>query len=287
VAVNRDSSGIGGTVGDDQVIAWKQYERLRAALASPQNDSEGIAAELMAVGDETGLPASQLADLELAAFRVLIAASAATGYVPPADMARLSRVADVLGVDHATLASAVAPHSEIPTARPPIPAAFTPVTPARSPQVSVQVNVSTPSNNVIVLHQGDASPGFLIRALWFVFIGWWLSFWWITIAWLLNLTIIGLPLGLIMINRVPVVITLQSQKKRIVVTQQGGATLIQSRDIDQLPMWLRAIYFVLIGWWASLAFGLVAWLLSVLILTLPLGLIMFNFLPQVTTLRRN
>ena len=55
----------------------------------------------------------------------------------------------------------------------------------------------------------------------------------------------------------------------------------------QLPMWLRAIYFVLIGWWASLAFGLVAWLLRVLILTLPLGLIMFNFLPQVTTLRRN
>jgi uncharacterized membrane protein YccF (DUF307 family) len=146
--------------------------------------------------------------------------------------------------------------------------------------------MATPSTNVIIMNQGNGSPGFLIRAIWFLFVGWWLSFWWISLAWLLNLTIIGLPVGLMMLNRVPTVLTLQGQKKQLSVTQHDGVTLIQNTDVAQLPMWLRASYFVLIGSWASLAFAMIAWGLSVLILTLPIGLIMFNFLPQVTTLRR-
>ncbi len=104
---------------------------------------------------------------------------------------------------------------------------------------------------------------------------------------MLNLTIIGLPLGLMMINRIPTVLTLQGQKKQLSITQRDGVTLIQNTDVAQLPIWLRATYFVLIGSWASLAFAMIAWVLSVLILTLPIGLLMFNFLPQVTTLRRN
>jgi uncharacterized membrane protein YccF (DUF307 family) len=155
-----------------------------------------------------------------------------------------------------------------------------------APHVVVNVNMATPSTNVIIMNQGNGSPGFLIRAIWFLFVGWWLSFWWISLAWLLNLTIIGLPVGLMMLNRVPTVLTLQGQKKQLSVTQHDGVTLIQNTDVAQLPMWLRASYFVLIGSWASLAFAMIAWGLSVLILTLPIGLIMFNFLPQVTTLRR-
>lgn len=168
-----------------------------------------------------------------------------------------------------------------------VPAAVSTISPALAPRVSVSVSVVAPPPTIVIMNQGNGSPGFLIRAIWFLFFGWWLSFWWIALAWLLNLTVIGLPLGLTMLNRVPSVLTLQGQKKQLSVTQHDGVTLIQNSNIAQLPMWLRASYFVLIGWWASLAFAMMAWGLSVLILTLPLGLLMFNFLPQVTTLRRN
>jgi uncharacterized membrane protein YccF (DUF307 family) len=44
---------------------------------------------------------------------------------------------------------------------------------------------------------------FLLRVVWFFVLGWELTGIWILVAWALNLTIIGLPLGLWMINRIP------------------------------------------------------------------------------------
>ena len=38
--------------------------------------------------------------------------------------------------------------------------------------------------------------GCLVRGLYFIFIGWWFGLLWVLAAWFLNLTIIGLPLGL-------------------------------------------------------------------------------------------
>jgi len=160
--------------------------------------------------------------------------------------------------------------------------------PASVPQTVVNVTntVATSSPTVVVMNANNG-PGFLVRAVWFVFVGWWLSFLWIGFAWFLNLTILGLPLGLMMINRVPAVLTLQASKKETRVTTVNGVTMVETVSASQLPMWIRAVYFVVVGWWASLAFAIVAWGLSVLILTLPLGLLMFNYLPQVTTLRKN
>jgi len=43
---------------------------------------------------------------------------------------------------------------------------------------------------------------------------------------------------------------------------------------------------VLIGWWFSLIWSLVGWLLCVTIIGLPLGVLMLNRLPNVTTLMR-
>ena len=49
---------------------------------------------------------------------------------------------------------------------------------------------------------------FLIRVAYFLLIGWWLSGLWMAVAWLLCVTIIGFPLGIMMVNRVPFVMTL-------------------------------------------------------------------------------
>lgn len=49
---------------------------------------------------------------------------------------------------------------------------------------------------------------FLVRALYFIFVGWWLSLFWMIGSYLRMLTVIGIPLGLMMANRLPSVFTL-------------------------------------------------------------------------------
>jgi uncharacterized membrane protein YccF (DUF307 family) len=137
------------------------------------------------------------------------------------------------------------------------------------------------------VHQGDQFP-FILRVLWFFFIGWHITFWWILAAWLLNLTIIGMPLGLWMLNRVPLVLTLRTQRTYAVAeTQEDGVVKWHTQGVPQPPFLVRAIYFVLIGWWFSLIWALLGWLLCVTIIGLPLGVLMLNRLPGVTTLMRH
>ena len=44
--------------------------------------------------------------------------------------------------------------------------------------------------------------------LYFIFIGWWMGLSWALIVWFFNLTIVGLSMGLAMINYTPQVTTL-------------------------------------------------------------------------------
>jgi uncharacterized membrane protein YccF (DUF307 family) len=47
------------------------------------------------------------------------------------------------------------------------------------------------------------------RVLWYLFIGCRLGFLWLNIGYFFVLTVIGLPLGLVMLNRLPLVLTLR------------------------------------------------------------------------------
>ncbi len=127
-------------------------------------------------------------------------------------------------------------------------------------------------------------PPFLIRVIWFFVLGWELTGVWIIVAWILNITIIGLPLGLWMMNRVPQVLTLKSRPGAWEVDLKSG----RSRYVGtrQLPWVIRLPYFVVIGWWLSLLWAALAWFLCVTIIGLPLGVLMLNRLPAVTTLQR-
>ena len=57
--------------------------------------------------------------------------------------------------------------------------------------------------------------------------------------------------------------------------------------MPQPPFLLRALYFILIGFWFSLIWALLGWLFCVSIIGLPLGVWMLNRLPAVTTLMRH
>jgi len=144
------------------------------------------------------------------------------------------------------------------------------------------------STQTPVVVMASPEPNLLIRALWFVFIGWWLSQFVILLGWLLNLTIVLLPAGVWCLNRIPQVATLKSSRKAVEtrVHPGTGLTMVEMVDREQLPFWQRALYFLLVGWWASLLWLEAAWIFGILIITLPLSFWMFGASGKVTTLRR-
>lgn len=132
------------------------------------------------------------------------------------------------------------------------------------------------------------NPGCLVQVFWFVFIGWWLAQAWVAVAWFLLVTVIFIPVGVTMLNRVPLVIALRDPSEvRIRVRQMGkGEVIYEPEGPRQRPFLIRALYFVLIGWWASAVWMALAYAVCCTILGLPLGVWMFDFVPALVSLRR-
>lgn len=155
--------------------------------------------------------------------------------------------------------------------------------------VTVQAPVAAPAPTpVVVLAQQAAGPGCLVRGFYFLFVGLWLGALWTGIAWFLLVTIIGLPLGLMMLNRIPQVMTLKPIRTQTQVTTAGGVVMVSQGQLAQQPFWLRALYFVLVGWWLSglwlgFAWGLIG---ATFGLGLPLAFWMFDRTPAIVTLAR-
>jgi uncharacterized membrane protein YccF (DUF307 family) len=124
-------------------------------------------------------------------------------------------------------------------------------------------------------------PNLILRVMWFILVGWWLTGILSVAAWALNATIIGLPLGLWIINRLPLAATLRplSSEYRI----ENGAL---RPAVAQHPLLLRAIYFLLIGWWLSGLWMAVAYALLLTIVGMPAAFWMYGRIGAVTTLYR-
>jgi uncharacterized membrane protein YccF (DUF307 family) len=95
-------------------------------------------------------------------------------------------------------------------------------------------------------------PGCLVRAVYFILIGWWLTGIWSALAWGLMASVIGLPIGLWMVNRLPQVLALMPARMVAVTTTDAtGQRTTVIGSAPERPFVVRAIYFVLIGWWFS------------------------------------
>ena len=95
-------------------------------------------------------------------------------------------------------------------------------------------------------------PGLLVRAVWFMFVGSWLTGITAAVAWFAIMTIIGLPLGIWLINRIPTVLTLRPRTSHVyATTDPWGRTVMTEIPIDQPPWYIRGIWFIFVGWWAS------------------------------------
>ena len=166
------------------------------------------------------------------------------------------------------MSQSMPPSPPMPVAQPPAP-----VPPAPRPPVLVE---------------RKTGPGLLVRAVWFIFVGWWLSGIVAAVAWFFMITIIGLPLGIWLVNRLPTVITLRPRTSYAYAYTDayGNTSYSPAAPIEQVPWWVRGIWFLLVGWWASFFTMAIAWALIVLVITLPLGLMLFNRVPFVASLYR-
>lgn len=142
--------------------------------------------------------------------------------------------------------------------------------------------------STVVVSPKKSGPGCLVQVLWFVFIGWWAGQVWIFIAWLLMLSVIGIPLGIMMMNKVPQVIALRGESTALTVTSVGGETVVSvGGQVPQHNIILRAIYFLLIGWWLSAFWMELAYAICLTIIGLPVGFWMFDRVPALVSLRRS
>lgn len=149
----------------------------------------------------------------------------------------------------------------------------------------VQITNVVQGPTVVVANQ-QSSPGFLARAVWFVFIGSWLSLVWIIAAWALIFSILGIPLGVAMLNRIPKILTLKPTRRVLSVTTNGNVVMVTQGSVPQLPFLARAVYFCLVGFWLSFFWLLAAWALSLTVILLPVALLMFDKSPAIVSLRR-
>lgn len=121
-----------------------------------------------------------------------------------------------------------------------------------------------------------AQRSVLVRALWFLAIGWWATPIAVNTAWLLNLTVVLLPVGIKLINLVPTVLTLAEPRSISEPESSRGQTSLV----------VRGVYFLLVGWWLSLLWANVASALAITVVGLPIAIWMLNRLPYVTSLYR-
>lgn len=133
--------------------------------------------------------------------------------------------------------------------------------------------------------RASSSPSVLVRGVYFILIGWWASGIWLGFAWFFIVTIIGMPIGIKMINVVPKIVSLKSRTLQTDLSEDadGNRTVTESTR-DQHSLIVRAVYFLLIGWWASGVWMGVAWLVSITIIGLPVAVWMYDRLPFVVSL---
>ena len=159
-----------------------------------------------------------------------------------------------------------------------------PVAPVYPAQPTINVNVQGPA----IVIAPPSGPGFGVRVVWYVFIGWWLTGFVISVAYLAAITVIGLPVAFYLFNRIPTFLTLRGRTKTYSATTSadGSTTTLSAVHIAQRPMWQRALWFVCVGWWLGAIWMGTAYFLCLIIIGLPIGIMMFDRTGGVMTLLR-
>lgn len=178
--------------------------------------------------------------------------------------------------------------SEQPTlASLPADARFVPAVPQGLYSLPSSLNINVNASIPPMILTPAAGPPFIVRALWYLFVGWWLSALVIVLGYICMLTIIGIPLAFALFNRIPQAMTLRPRTVRYEAQVREGVTYLTARTERQRPWYWRALYFLLAGWWLGAVWLVVAWLIGLLVITLPITFLMYNRTSAVMTLQRH
>ena len=116
----------------------------------------------------------------------------------------------------------------------------------------------------------------VLRALYFLLVGWWAGLVWGLVAYVLCATWVLLPVGTTMFNRLPAVITLKPVPRESV----SGA---RPREVSFV---VRVVWFFVIGWWLGLLAFKVGYLLCATIVLMPVGIWLLHAVPEAMTLKQ-
>jgi uncharacterized membrane protein YccF (DUF307 family) len=151
----------------------------------------------------------------------------------------------------------------------------------------VAASPATTGAHIPAVIAAQGGPGIVLRAIWFIFIGWWATGFLLLLAYFFSVTIILLPFAFVLFNVVPTVLTLRPRRTHITMEMRDGVMHISHGNVPQRAFWIRAPWFVLVGWWASGFCIVVGYLLCLTVILLPVGLMILNRIPEAMTLRRN
>lgn len=156
--------------------------------------------------------------------------------------------------------------------------------PSIAQHTNVNVNVGGPT---IVVAQAANSVPLIARVIWYLFIGWWLAPLMLVAGYLLMLTIVGIPIAFALFNKIPQALTLRPRTRNLSVSSSGGVTTLSHEHNAQLPMWQRAFYFLIVGWWLGPIWLYLAYAIGFFIITFPITIWMFDRIGGVMTLHRH
>lgn len=105
----------------------------------------------------------------------------------------------------------------------------------------------------------------------------------IIVGWFLALSIVGMPSARRLFARLPLLMALRGMGEAPPVASPAPPSA--TRPV-QLPLPIRAVWFVTLGWLLSLYWVLIAWLVSLPVATLPTTMRMLRRLGTVMTLER-
>jgi uncharacterized membrane protein YccF (DUF307 family) len=137
--------------------------------------------------------------------------------------------------------------------------------------------------HVVKKERRNEGPGCLVQLLWTLFVGLWLGQIWAAVAWVLVITVIGMPVGIAMLNMLPQIVSLRKREEYVLTYGEGQRT--ESRA-PQVNLVVRALYFLLIGWWLSALWIEATFALMATLIGMPLGIWMLDRIPRVVSLKR-
>lgn len=130
--------------------------------------------------------------------------------------------------------------------------------------------------------QAEGGTNILLRILWMIFVGWWLSGLFYIVGAVLTLLIVTAPLGMVVIQKIGWAFSLYKESKyQTGYTETGEAIQIEKQNTNFL---IRFLYFIFIGWWAGGIALVISWIVGITIIGLPLSFYIMNRLGKIMTL---